>query len=163
MVVPVVPHLVLMSFPWWLLMLSTFPMLTDHLNMRSLLKKIIGLYIKKMGCLFFILDKSMDSIQWVLCAQSCPTLWLCRWPGFSVHGIFQARILQWVAISSSRGSSWPRDQTWVSCIADGFFITSATWEATIQWDQKAMLLHLSGWPWLSHFTWHTLFSSVKRG
>ena len=38
-------------------------------------------------------------------------------PGSSVHGIFQARIPQWVAISSSRGSSWPRDQTHVSCIA----------------------------------------------
>ena len=35
-------------------------------------------------------------------------------PGFSVHGILQARILEWVAISFSRGSSRPRDQTWVS-------------------------------------------------
>ena len=34
-----------------------------------------------------------------------------------VHGIFQARILQWVAISFSRGSSWPRDQTRISCIS----------------------------------------------
>ena len=38
-------------------------------------------------------------------------------PGSSVHGIFQAKILKWVAISSSRKSSWPRDQTHVSCIA----------------------------------------------
>ena len=38
-------------------------------------------------------------------------------PGFSVHGIFQARVLEWVAISFSRGSSWPRDWTQVSCIA----------------------------------------------
>ena len=37
-------------------------------------------------------------------------------PGFSAHGIFQARILEWVAISFFRGSSWPRDQTYVSCI-----------------------------------------------
>ena len=45
-------------------------------------------------------------------------------PGFSVHGIFQARILEWAAISSSRGSSPPTDQTLiscVSCIAGGFF------------------------------------------
>ena len=40
----------------------------------------------------------------------------CSPPGSSVHGIFQARILEWVAISSSRGSSWSRDQSWVSCI-----------------------------------------------
>ena len=45
----------------------------------------------------------------------------CRPPGFSVHGIFQARILEWVAISFSRGSSWPRDQTHIFCIAGRFF------------------------------------------
>ena len=41
----------------------------------------------------------------------------CSPPGSSVHGILQARILEWVAISSSRGSSWPRDQTHVSGIS----------------------------------------------
>ena len=40
----------------------------------------------------------------------------CGLPDSSVHGIFQARILQWVAISHSRGSSQPRDQTLISCI-----------------------------------------------
>ena len=54
-------------------------------------------------------------------AQSCPTL--CNpmeWslPGFSVHGILQARILEWVAMPFSRGYSQPRDQTQVSSIAD---------------------------------------------
>ena len=43
----------------------------------------------------------------------------CSPPGSSVHGISQARILEWVAISFSRGSSWPRDQTCISCIAGG--------------------------------------------
>ncbi|KAG5213536.1 hypothetical protein JEQ12_009322 [Ovis aries] len=42
-------------------------------------------------------------------------------PSSSVHGIPQARILEWVAISYSRGSSCPRDRTWVSCIAGRFF------------------------------------------
>ena len=49
--------------------------------------------------------------------QSCPTVcdpMDCSLPGSSVHGISQARILEWVAISYPRGSSWPRDQTWVS-------------------------------------------------
>ena len=41
----------------------------------------------------------------------------CRPPGFSVHGIFQARILEWIATSSSRGSSRPSDQTRVSCVS----------------------------------------------
>ena len=40
----------------------------------------------------------------------------CSQPGFSIHGIFQARILEWVAISSSRGSSQPRDPTRNFCI-----------------------------------------------
>ena len=48
----------------------------------------------------------------------------CSPPGSSVHGIFQARILEWAAISSSKGPSQPRDQTCLSCVtcvASGFF------------------------------------------
>ena len=40
----------------------------------------------------------------------------CILPGFSVHGFLQPRILEWVAISSSRGSSWTRGGSWISCI-----------------------------------------------
>ena len=47
----------------------------------------------------------------------------CSPPGSSVHGISQARILEWVTIPFSRGSSGPRDRTRVSCIAGGFFTT----------------------------------------
>ena len=60
----------------------------------------------------------------MLVTQSCLTLWDhmdCSLPGSSVHGFPQARVLEWVAISSSRGSSRPRDRTHVSCIAGGFF------------------------------------------
>ena len=46
--------------------------------------------------------------------QSCPTLMDCSLPGSSVHGILQARILEWVAIPFSRRSSQPRDQTQIS-------------------------------------------------
>ena len=46
--------------------------------------------------------------------------------GSSIHGILQARILEWVAIPFSRGSSWPRDRTQVSCIAGRFFTIWAT-------------------------------------
>ena len=51
--------------------------------------------------------------------QSCLTLCNpmdCRLPGFSVHGVFQVRKLEWVAISFSRRSSQPRDQTHISCV-----------------------------------------------
>ena len=68
----------------------------------------------------------------LLVAQKCPTLWDlmdCSPPGFSVHGIFQARRLEWLAILFSRGSSWPRDWTWVSCITGRFSTIRATREA----------------------------------
>ena len=55
----------------------------------------------------------------------------CSPPRSSVHGIFQARILEWVAISFSRGSSQPRGRTWVSCTAGRFFTNWATREAKI--------------------------------
>ena len=57
-------------------------------------------------------------------AQSCPTV--CdptdySPPGSSVHGVLQARKLEWVAVPFSSGSSQPRNRTGVSCIAGGFF------------------------------------------
>ena len=52
-------------------------------------------------------------------AQSCLTL--CDPVDYTVHGILQARILEWVTIPFSRGSFWPRNWTGVSCIAGGFF------------------------------------------
>ena len=57
------------------------------------------------------------------CAHCASRVWLCvdpmscNLPTSSVHGILQARMLEWAAISSSRGSYWPRDQTWVSCVS----------------------------------------------
>ena len=68
----------------------------------------------------------------VFSQPACTTLWGptdCSPLGSSVHGISQARILKWVAISFSRGSSWPRDQTHVSCIARWILYHWDTWEA----------------------------------
>ena len=67
-----------------------------------------------------------------LVAQSCPTLWGtidCSPPHSSVHWISQTRILEWVSISSSRGSSWPRDWTcvaWDTCIGRWIFYHYST-------------------------------------
>ena len=69
---------------------------------------------------------------WFSCLVSFLTLCYpmdCSPLASSVHGISQARILEWVAISFSRGSSWPRDRTQVPCIAGRFFIDWATREA----------------------------------
>ena len=68
----------------------------------------------------------------VLVAQLCPTLcdlMDCSTPDSSVHGLLQASILEWVAIPFSKGSSWPRDWTQVSCTAGRFFMVWATREA----------------------------------
>ena len=64
--------------------------------------------------------------------QLCPTLCYpmnCNLPGSFVHGILQARVLEWVAISFSRGSSQPRDQIRLSCIAGRQFTVWAMREA----------------------------------
>ena len=103
-------------------------------------------------------------------AQSCPTLcdsMNCSPPGSCVHGILQARILEWVAMPSSRGSFWPRDPTRISC---GSCIgrrtslplsllrsppLSPTEDQTVtQSDPEARLLsHLLAMPlWASYFT-----------
>ena len=67
-----------------------------------------------------VLKSFTSSVTACLCVQSCPTL--CHpmdysLPGSSVWGIFQARILEWLAISFSEGSSWPWDWTRISCVS----------------------------------------------
>ena len=78
-------------------------------------------------------------------------LMVCSAPGSSVQEILQARVLDWVAISSSRGSSQPRDQTWVSCmscVGKWIHYHRATWEALFPSDPSflpcALLPHLCG-------------------
>ena len=66
-------------------------------------------------------------------AQSCPTLCDHMDYTYTVHGILQARILEWVAYPFSSGYSQPRNQTGVSCIAGGFFTVWATKEAQEYW------------------------------
>ena len=70
-------------------------------------------------------------------AQSCPTLW--DHMDYTVHGILQARILEWVAFPFSRGSSQPRDLTQVSHTAGGFFTSWATGEAQEYWSGNPIL------------------------
>ena len=101
-------------------------------NQLSALRKIryySYLLIFSVLCLFSL---GLEKVKVSEVAQSCLTLCDpvdCSLPGSSVHGIFQARILEWVAISFSRGSSWPRDQTWDSRIAGRRFTLWTTREA----------------------------------
>ena len=99
----------------------------------------ISVYLTSSKCiLFFFSEKRLiskgsnfklpESVK-VLTTQSCLTLCNpmdCSPPGFSFHRILQARILEWVTIPFSRGSSQPRGQNWVSCTAGRFFIVWVT-------------------------------------
>ena len=74
--------------------------------------------------------------DWKVKVKSLSLVWLFVTPwtvayqaGSSVHGILPARVLEWVAISFARGSSWPRDRTQVSCLAGRRFNLWATREA----------------------------------
>ena len=75
--------------------------------------------------------------QTVNCSVGSNSLWPldCSLPGSSVHGILQARILEWIAIPFSRGSSQPRDQTCVSHIEGRFFTIWATREADVEFKE----------------------------
>ena len=82
-----------------------------------------------------------------LVAKLCLNLWDpmdCSPPGSSVHGILQARLLEWEAISFSRGSSQPRDQIQVSCISRQILYHSTTREAPHLWVWKHNLRRMIG-------------------
>ena len=108
-------------------------------------------------------------------AQSCPTLcdpMDCSPPGSSIHGIFQARILEWVAISFSRRSSWPRDWTWVSHIVGRRFTIWATREVRmLKYQNTKAPIHQASVDFLSFpsrlsrglFTQAKLASSLSLG
>ena len=101
-------------------------------------------------------------------AQSCLTLcdpMDCSPSGFSVHGILQARILEWVAIPFSRGSSWLRDRTWISRTVGKFFTIWATRKASSLYEnlppshsvfQLSLIFHYQ--TLLNADTWHSLLS-----
>ena len=99
--------------PWWITVHGVTKSqirLSMHACMQRLNKETIFIYN---------IDVHSCSVT-----QSCPTLcdpMDCNPPGSSVHGISQARILEWGTISSSKESSWPSDQTQVSCITSVFF------------------------------------------
>ena len=83
--------------------------------------------------IFTRLAPEVDLVLWLTGSVSVPQSCLALWdpldsspPGSSVHGILQARTLEWVAIPFSRRSSPPKDQTHVSCIAGRFFTVWAT-------------------------------------
>ena len=103
---------------------------------------------------FIALHENVIKVHWicvVLCsvAQSCLTLCDpvdCSPPGSSVRGVLPARILEWVAMISSRGSSQPRDWTCITCVSCTvvrFFTHWATWEAHTEYTLGLFVKELS--------------------
>ena len=80
----------------------------------------------------------MSLSEWLKVAQSCLTL--CHPMDYTIHGVLQARIPEWVAFPFSRGSSQPRDRTQVSHIAGRFFTSWATREAHDKEEEKYFCL-----------------------
>ena len=80
----------------------------------------------------------------------------CSLPGSSIHGISQESILEWVAISLFRGSSWPREQTYISHPAGGFFTTEPP-EKSLQTVSILLLIILETSNW-SEIEWHSCLS-----
>ena len=99
------------------------------------LEKLLNLFVPqllicKMGLIIKLTSWDLCCRNKIVC-QSCLTLCNsmdCSSPGSSAHGILQARILEWVAVPFSRGSSRLRDQIRVSCITSRFFTIWATRE-----------------------------------
>ena len=98
-----------------------------------------------------------SGISQKLCCLLLSCVWFhdpvdCSPPGSSVHGISQARILEWIATSFSMGSSWPTDQTRVSRIAGRFFTVWDTRVTSLQMEPRTKLLMLKV---------HTSFSTFQ--
>ena len=112
--------------------------------------------------IFYVLSPSSE----VKVAQLCPTL--CEPMHYTIHGILQLshkgspRILEWVAYPFFSWSSWPKNWTWISCIADGFLTNSVaqlvkslpamqeTWVQSLGWEDplvKEMATHSSILAW----------------
>ena len=99
-----------------------------HMQMWTWISVCIYIFLPTYICVYIL------SVLCVLCldAQSCPTLctpWTVALQAPLSKGVLQTRILKWVVMSSSRGSSQPRDRTQVSLIVGGFFAIWATKEA----------------------------------
>ena len=98
-----------------------------HTNIRLFIVNVEVNFSKSSNQHRLVLNQNQSDSTCSYCCSvtnSCPTLcdpMDCSLPYSFVRGVFQARILEWIAISFSRGSCWPRNQTWVSCTAGRFF------------------------------------------
>ena len=127
----------LMSFNMWLVRQGVVP-LCHRMLFRNKMYHVdtcirLGWISRKLCWLKYPSPKMLHTIcMGTKMLQTCLTVcdhMDCSRPQSSVCGICQARILEWLAMPSSRGSPWPRDQPWFPALASRFFTTCATWAA----------------------------------
>ena len=129
--------IILSPVQWWITSFSPSPMDTSRTSLVNPPDEY---------CLWWI---SLLKVK-VLVVQSCLTL--CNSMDYipsqsSVHGILQARILEWVAIPFSRGTSQPRDWTHISCTAGRFFTTEPPGKPNSFWNRRKKKRVLLIWRW----------------
>ena len=128
------PHSVLWAIPWTNQAHSTLK------SLQWLLPFPWMLFLD-----FLMAAAAVKSLQ--LCPTLCDPWTACSPPGSSVRGILQARILEWVAISFSRASSWPRDRTCISCTGRQILYPRAP-PGLLHCRQTLYLLRLQGSHWV---------------
>ena len=151
----------------WTARRSNQSILKEINHENSLEGLILKLKLHYLGHLMQRADSSGDlNGKWREVTQLCPTLCNsmdCSLPGSSIHGILQGRILEWVAISFSRGSSQPKDWTWVSRIGGRRFNLWATREAQGSLNKRSNMCKYSWftllYSWNKHNTVEQLYSN----
>ena len=126
----------------------TLKRLLQHHSLKASIHWCLAFFMAQLSHPYMTTGKTIVVI--VLVTQLCPTLCDptdCSSPGSSVYGILQARILEWVAISFSRGSSWPGDWTQVSCIAGWFFTNPPQFNTWILIQADSGLRWSPLWAW----------------
>ena len=137
-----------MTRPYWVALHGMAHRFIEYVTQPPLIK------VSMIACC-----KHKEFLTWKLVAQSCLILcdpMDCSPPGSPDHGILQARILEWVAIPSSRGSSWPSDWPLVSCIADGsvtIWATREAWRISERTPKNGQIRSLG-----NHMKWRPTFS-----
>ena len=138
-------------------------------KIKSLIKKIIITFGKHCKLFTsFVNPKQPRMLVCLACSKKCwshltlrhpmdPCSSMLWTPCSSVHGVLQARILEWVATPFSRGSSWPRNWTWVSCIVGRFFTIGATRE-----EQYSSILTPWSISWCQESEWLSLNSGFRN-
>ena len=111
--------------------------------------RVLSRFLRVLSFYYVIRGSTIYSLCCAKLLQLYPTLcdpMDCRPPGSSVHGILQARLLEWLAISSSRASSWCKDRkcvSHVSCAGRQVFTSNANWEAHLKFRKWKCSLTLS--------------------